>query len=247
MIYVVLGMHKSGTTLVSQILHHSGINMDDTIDADVSYDKGNKYERQSVLHTNMAILGTDSYNILKLEPPPSLDVSEGMRAGIAGIVQDCQSRYADWGFKDPRTCLTYPIWAGELPEHRIIAVYRDASEVWPRYRARSWKHYFANYRRAWYMVNRWCEHTAGLIATLEATPQDYIVLNYRELMTTDREFDRLQEFVGISLEDRRRKDLYRSKVKSYLPLIAADRIYRRRNGYGYADLMTQLDAIRARG
>lgn len=47
MIFVVLGMHKSGTTLVSQILHHSGIPMGDGFDENVTYDGGNKYERES--------------------------------------------------------------------------------------------------------------------------------------------------------------------------------------------------------
>ena len=96
------------------------------------------------------------------------------------------------------------------------------------------------------MVNRWCEHNAALVATLETTPQDFVVLSYKELMTTDREFDRLQEFVGIPLDDRRRKDLYRSKVKSYLHLTATDRIYRWRNGYSCAELMTRFEALRQR-
>ena len=43
-IYVVLGMHKSGTTLISQILHHSGVNMGGAeIETSRSYDEGNKY------------------------------------------------------------------------------------------------------------------------------------------------------------------------------------------------------------
>jgi hypothetical protein len=52
MICVFLSMHKSGTTLVSEILHHSGINMGDDIDEHVSYDRGNKYEHESTLGLN---------------------------------------------------------------------------------------------------------------------------------------------------------------------------------------------------
>ncbi len=44
MIYVIFGMHKSGTTLVAEMLHKSGINMGD-FDESVSYDIGNQYER----------------------------------------------------------------------------------------------------------------------------------------------------------------------------------------------------------
>ena len=55
MLYVVLGMHKSGTTLLSQVLHHSGIDMGEIPDG-VSYDKGNKYEDQESFHINMELI-----------------------------------------------------------------------------------------------------------------------------------------------------------------------------------------------
>ena len=58
MIHVVLGMHKSGTTLVSELLHHAGIDMVDAADPDTSYDHGNKWERDSTKQVNHAILGS---------------------------------------------------------------------------------------------------------------------------------------------------------------------------------------------
>jgi len=55
MIYVILGMHKSGTTLISQILHKSGINMGE-FNEDVSYDQGNQHERPAAQKINREIL-----------------------------------------------------------------------------------------------------------------------------------------------------------------------------------------------
>ena len=56
MIYVVLGMHKSGTTLVAKMLHASGINMGESIDESADYSAGNHYERQSTAELNHVLL-----------------------------------------------------------------------------------------------------------------------------------------------------------------------------------------------
>ena len=45
-VFVVLGMHKSGTTLVSDILHRSGVPMVEVRSSE-GYDQGNKMERDA--------------------------------------------------------------------------------------------------------------------------------------------------------------------------------------------------------
>ncbi len=42
MLYVILGMHKSGTTMISEILHNSGISMGEWKDKSNNYDYGHK-------------------------------------------------------------------------------------------------------------------------------------------------------------------------------------------------------------
>ena len=127
MIFVVLGMHKSGTTLVSQILHHSGVNMGD-FQENISYDEGNKYERESTLEVDMEILGAGDYRVLDLRSSRRLRLDEGIYHKMREIIAGCGSRYEDWGFKDPRALLLYDLWAEELPDHRVVAIFRDPAE-----------------------------------------------------------------------------------------------------------------------
>lgn len=216
MIYVVLGMHKSGTTLVAQILHHSGISMGE-IDDGVSYDRGNKYEDQDALHLNLDLLGLPDYEVLHVPAPDpaKLRASPGQREKMQAFIARRSAGGADWGFKDPRTSLSYPLWDRELPEHRIIAVWRSPEEVWPRFRAPGPRLWYQEPRRAWSYVRRWCEHNERLVRFLRETRHDWMLMNYGDFMTGDREFARLQEFVGRPLEDRRRKDLYRGRAKAY--------------------------------
>lgn len=244
MIYVVLGMHKSGTTLVSQTLHESGISMGERFDADISYDKGNKYEREAVLGLNMCILGAESYGVLGIGAERGRDMNLEQRELMRAIIRDCGARHETWGFKDPRTALTYGLWEQELPPHRIIAIVRDPAEVWPRFRYGGKRKYLGNFQYAWDYVNRWYEYNANIQDTLERTTNDAILLEYGSLMTDDAEFRRLQEFVGRPLQDHRHPDLYRSRPDMDLFLRLADSRLKRKTGTTMLEFLEKLRALR---
>lgn len=246
MIYVVLGMHKSGTTLVSQVLHHSGIAMDDSIDEDVSYDSGNKYERQAVLALNLKMLGIDHYLVLGVPRPDRASISEDLIEEARGVIAAAGAEHADWGFKDPRTALTYPAWRDALPEHRIIAVYRHPGEVWPRFRYERFYYFFKNFGLADDYAHRWYDHNAGLLEYLAETDQEYLLLSYEKLMSTQEEFERLRRFTGRDLEDRRDLSMYRSKQREFLHLDAAEKRLKREYGRTNAEVYAELEALRER-
>jgi hypothetical protein len=185
LIYIVLGMHKSGTTLVSQILHHSGINMGENIDPSVSYDRGNKYERLSTRALNLEILGLEDVFTPSVDPkvPDPLPLTAQQRMRMRKIIQECNRDYRDWGFKDPRTCLVYPLWASELPEHRLIAVFRPHTEVWPHYRRNGLYRYYQNIPRVWRFTRGWYRHQLNVLAYLEKTDMGFLVLSYHKRET----------------------------------------------------------------
>jgi hypothetical protein len=241
-------MHKSGTTLISQILHHSGINMGENIDAQIHYDQGNKYERGSTLALDVEILGLkdESDPVIDLEPPDTLQMTEAQRARMREIIRTCNQAYTDWGFKDPRASLVYPLWAQELPEHKIVAIYRSPGEIWPRFRYKHLHYYYRNPSRAWKVLKRWCEHNISILTNLQHTQADFIVLNYREFMTDDAEFDRLQKFVGIKLNDQRKKGLYRNRSEEYPLINIATWLIQQQTGHSPDKIIEQLEALRPR-
>ncbi len=246
MIYVVLGMHKSGTTLISEILHNSRINMVDGPASGVSYDEGNKYERPEVLSLNMDILGAVDHQVPYLPKPVSISFTKQQRNAMREIIAGCDSKYSNWGFKEPRTTLTYPLWETELPVHRIIAAYRSPDEIWPRFRWRGWRRRYVNPHRAWQFVSRWLQHNQSLVQYLRNTSMDFIVINYRRLMSSDEEFRRLEQFVGSKLTDIRKKALYRErKPKSDILLTAASGIARLTAGQSPQEVMADLEKLRA--
>jgi hypothetical protein len=243
LIYIVLGMHKSGTTLVSQILHNSGINMGE-FDEEISYDKGNKHERLSTLQLDMDILGTEKFDVLDLTPDGTLTLSDDHRQRMREIIQDCQDKFQDWGFKDPRAALIYHLWAREMPEHKIIVVYRDPAQVWPRFRWDGKRKYYTNFNRAYSYLHRWREHNVNILESLHTRSMDHIVLSYNDLMKGDEELNRLEKFVGRDLVDMRKPGLFRSKAKRDIFLRFADWLLAIRTGQSTKDTMALLDAAR---
>ena len=203
-------MHKSGTTLVSELLHHSGVNMVEDTKSDRSYDAGDQLERAEVDALNAAILGGRRKSIT-YSAPRSQPLTFEQRAKMRAIIEKCNQRYDNWGFKDPKTCLTYRLWASELPSHRIIAIYRSPHEIWARYRVSGRWHAFRNVYLAWRFMTSWTANNRAIITALRDTEMPFIAIDYQLLMTTDTELQRLERFIGRKLQDRRSPDLYRSR------------------------------------
>jgi hypothetical protein len=243
MIYVVLGMHKSGTTAVAEILHRSGIDMGD-FDPSQSYDEGNQYERVPTQSLNRRLL------VKVLRPPLAdrvrqrvrprftadgrpfnrdslarvgsapIEASPALLAEMREVVAQTQARHADWGFKDPRNCLTYSLWSRVLPPHRVIAIYRDYRDLLERERRKRWSGLETLRQRR--MLSNWIAYNRGLLRAVEANPEHHL-LRYDRLMNDPEALVRLGDFVGRPLRDARRAELFRNRgaaTASSGPLLA---------------------------
>lgn len=219
-------MHKSGTTLVSRILHESGVKMG-TFDSGITYDKGNKFERAETLAANKTLLNAwGVFSVDVFHPLYPEDLANKDKNTIENAIDFIQE--GDQGFKDPRTCLTYFAWLPYLPEnHRIIAVYRDPVELWLRYKRDflSGRSFFSGiikgYRLiplCWKVLRAWAFYNANIYDILATRqPEQVIVFEYSMFMNGCEEFNRLQKFMGRQLTDARDPGMFRSRQrKSFL-------------------------------
>jgi hypothetical protein len=214
-IYVVLGMHKSGTTLVSQILHRSGIRMGQGDEVDGDYDEGTFHERHDVYDLNTDILGF-TFPAQNFPAPRHLALTAVQRARMREIIAKHDAEGGDWGFKEPRCCLTYSLWREELPAHRLIVVARDLAEVMTHFQTHE-----SRWLLAWRCVRTWCDYNERVLDALRRTSLPYVVIGYRELMTERAEFERLEAFVERPLVDARRAGKYRSQPGGHARIAAA--------------------------
>ena len=162
MIYVVLGCHKSGTSLIAEILHRSGIAMVEGEVGETDYDRGDFFERLDWVYLNQDILGFGNPVPISRRPP-AYAPRMPRAADIDQKIEACEKQHESWGFKDPRTCLTYPIWKEHLPTHSVIGVYRPLAEFWAHETRVGWR------PSLWKTIRTWCEYNRRLAeATREA-------------------------------------------------------------------------------
>jgi hypothetical protein len=233
MIFIVAGMHKSGTTLISRMLHASGISMIEESPHTGGYDDGIVYERRDAVRLNRLLLAGCFYpsplapirsavramRRRKIRPighasrslvrrTPKTQTNE-QRIQMRHFIDACCKHYTDWGFKDPRTCLTYALWRRELPSHKFVLVYRSYHEVLAHYRLTGWRR--VNLPRLFSVLHNWVVYNSTILESLDNARTPCIVVNYECLMHDDHELRRLSSFIGRTLVDVRARDLYRRR------------------------------------
>lgn len=217
-------MHKSGTTLLARTLHESGIDMG-SFDASFEYDQGNHCERAETKRLNKELLGCgDAHSLTVLQVLSPRDASPALTSEMAETVRKLDTQHEHWGFKDPRTCLTFAVWATVLPTCRVVGIYRHPLEVWHHYVHSRSINPLKRLRRAasgwaaltaWYVYNRQllvCSRDQGGKAQTAAC----LLLEYGKFMQQDDPLAKLGSFLGAPMRDVRRPDLHRAQQRQTL-------------------------------
>jgi hypothetical protein len=140
---IIIGMHRSGTSMMSRFLTESGMFFGWRVGADFG-------EARYFQHLNQWALGQAS---ARWSQPGGMDdmladeraveaisdffarYSSGPRAyGFLGPVRLARHRSIQrinepWGWKDPRTTFTLPLWAKVFPDARIVHVIRHGVDA----------------------------------------------------------------------------------------------------------------------
>jgi hypothetical protein len=123
--YLVLGMHRSGTSCLTGLLETAGLATGDVSRRNKHNAKGN-LEDASVRAINGAILRRcgGSWS----EPPPRLDPRAVPRRRIRAALAPYRKLHG-WVIKDPRMLLTLEAWLPYLDDCRFVGTFRDPLAV----------------------------------------------------------------------------------------------------------------------
>ena len=128
--FVILGMHRSATSLVakglSTIVH---LGKDEEMLPPQADNPDGFYENMRFMDLNNRILASAGGSWL--EPPDEdkiLAVKDDFKAEIIELVNE-HNHYDYWGWKDPRTSLTIRLFHDYLTNPHYIACYRNPVEV----------------------------------------------------------------------------------------------------------------------
>ncbi|MDY7005639.1 MAG: tetratricopeptide repeat protein [Cyanobacteriota bacterium] len=126
---LVLGMHNSGTSILAEILHKSGLFLGANMDHYESY-------FFSIFINNNLIMGGGS-NWAQV-PIMSIDkvkaFSDKVRSYIKHfwILDYLRCGYngeSAWGFKDPRLCVLLPLYLEIFPDSKVVHIKRNSNDI----------------------------------------------------------------------------------------------------------------------
>jgi hypothetical protein len=137
---IVIGMHRSGTSLVTRLLAEAGVHMGADCN---SHDESDFFRELNKEVFRAAHAHWD----WPLATEPAL-ADSALRGNLVSHLADaCASKAArsylgrrfgrvdlaslerPWGWKDPRNTCTLPLWLEVFPHARVVNVYRDGVDV----------------------------------------------------------------------------------------------------------------------
>jgi hypothetical protein len=139
---IVIGMHRSGTSLLSKLLHRAGVPMGNdrnVHDESAFFLELNKFLFRAA-HADwdypepmLLLLEVPELRHALLEHLRSQCSARGTRSYL-GWRRSLRSSRLDsqpgpWGWKDPRNTFTLPIWLEVFPSARVLNVYRNGVDV----------------------------------------------------------------------------------------------------------------------
>ena len=180
---IVLGMHRSGTSALTGVLHdcgaYTGTNAE-LIGSNAENPKG-FFERRDVRDICDALLDgagadwwkTSSFNVKNIQQT----VLSQQRIALTNTVQTLAKQKL-WVIKDPRLCLLLPAIVDLLPNPVCLFVYRNPIEVAKSLRAR-------NHIALHQSVSLWEKYNLSGLAAMIELP--HIFVSYQNLITRPQE------------------------------------------------------------
>ncbi len=179
---IVLGVHRSGTSLVTRLINMMGAYFA-AGGASIGFSDENPkgfWERRDVIEANDAILtySKSSWEELSNFSLPTVDGKKQKKLPpeindkIKNIILEMDGN-RPWVMKDPRMCLTFPYWRKNLEVPVAVVVHRDALEVAQSLKTRN--RFSLNHGLA-----IWEYYTAAIINSTQGMP--VIHLSHNEIL-----------------------------------------------------------------
>jgi len=204
---IITGMHRSGTSLLTQWLHKCGLHVGDQfLGAGIGNDDGH-YEDIDFYNFHQQTLSAQGLHPdgLITEQPSSL--SSTQREALRCLLQHKSDRQSQWGWKDPRSCLFLPVYRELAPDARYLVILRDYKQVVGSlihriYVSHEWKYthtdiftkliwlYCKKPFRKKKLTNQYCDaylkvwiaYNEAILKHLQAQPKDtYLVVDHPDL------------------------------------------------------------------
>lgn len=185
---IVAGFHRSGTSMVSQLLHRAGLFLGYRLLGADSANPYGHFEDLEIERLHKRILADNQESWLIARPYLPI-VNESHWKQMRWIIQRRNKEHSLWGFKDPRVCLFLPLWKHLLTDARVLLVYRHFADATYSLGKRESRSFFQNqgyvhlHRRFWEEpdlgLRMWLAYNNALLAFANAYPEDTMTVSLK--------------------------------------------------------------------
>jgi hypothetical protein len=189
----IVGMHRSGTSMVAKLLQQAGLNLGDEADLMPPAEENPEgfYEHLEFVRLNDEVLNVAGAG---WDCPPAAGFNwddtalDSYRERAQCLASPLEERLP-WGWKDPRTSLTLPFWRSALGPLRVVAVVRNPLEV-----------VISLHRRNLFStalgLTLWQIYTQRILE--DTSPAERLVTHYDSyFLEPDQEIARVLAFLGL--------------------------------------------------
>ncbi len=221
--FIIIGMHRSGTSLLSEILNESGIFMGNDLTGDKESRFFQSLNRQLFQQNNLSWIN-----------PGIPVVTDGVKLNNTGMfIHYLRARSrplqflklatgSKWGWKDPRNTFALNYWLSIFPNAKVIHIYRNGMDV-------ALSLYNRNIRLGkgdkWYEISLedklngfllWDKYVTQGFSYQQQLNNRMLTVQYEELLKCNIiEVKRLEIFTGKSLEKNISKKVIKEKASQY--------------------------------
>src|SRR5689334_984894 len=126
---VILGMHRSGTSLLTQWLYKCGLQIGDQLAGPGRGNIEGHFEDLDFLHLHESILINNKLPSTGFITTALTEIDKDSILSIQSSLQFKNNLYHEWGWKEPRTCLFLKQYRNLLPNAKYILLYRNFNDV----------------------------------------------------------------------------------------------------------------------
>src|ERR1700761_3071 len=201
---IIVGMHRSGTSLGTNWLNKCGLQVGETLMGNAPSNVEGHFEDLEFLRIHEEILAANNLPATGLIDDKPVDVSLYQLEKLKSIIGIKDKLFTQWGWKEPRTCLFLDTYRQLIPNAKYLVITRDYPSVVSsllrrgfldidqRYENRNflnkgiWTYFRRNKCRqriykgmAEHYLKVWINYNRHVLKLLkEVSPEDYVVVNY---------------------------------------------------------------------
>ena len=170
----IVGMHRSGTSVVSSLLQSGGLDIGQRLlKAGVGNIKGH-FEDLDFFQLHVQILKSQGIHSTGFTLQREIPIDEQHILRARALIAERRRRGVPWGWKDPRSTLFLDFWQQMIPEINFLLLYRCPCDVVDSFSRRGDKAFRSNLGFA---VEIWSHYNRLLLDFHDRFPEHCLFVN----------------------------------------------------------------------